>query len=186
MSITKPKPKAGARPAGAAGEAHTEGLLPAPHVLPAEVPALPAAEPPLVRGPRLAQAPRGSRVVEDCGARISAVMGHGRLIGFGTVCGRHNNASDKPGTRCKRQVLLGEGPTPMSHQEAKLRLKRWYVSGHASEDAWPAAAKRTAHIKFGGQGLALLASDAPGWCDMSEAELDDACRTVPPGLAWRA
>ena len=106
-------------------------------------------------------------------------MGHGRLIGFGIVCGRHNNASDKPGTRCKRQVLLGEGPTAMSHQEAKLRLKRWYVSGHASEAAWPAATKRTAHVKFGGQSLALLASDAAGWCDMSEAELDDACRIVP-------
>ena len=178
MSLSKTKPKARARPDGATDEAHTEGLR-APDVLPAEVSAIPVAGPPLVRGPRLAPAPRGSRVVEDCGAQISAVMGHGRLIGFGIVCGRHNNASDKPGTRCKRQVLLGEGPTPMSHQEAKLRLKRWYVVGHVSEAPWPAATKRTAHIKFGGQGLALLASDAPGWCDMSEGELDDACRIVP-------
>ena len=142
LSFKKTKPKARARPDGATDEAHPEGLR-APDVLPAEVPAIPdagpplvrgpaipVAGPPLVRGPRLVQAPRGSRVVEDCGARISAVMGHGRLIGFGIVCGRHNNASDKPGTRCKRQVLLGEGPTAMSHQEAKLRLKRWYVSGH--------------------------------------------------------
>ena len=178
LSLTKTKPKARARPDGATDEAHAEGLR-APDVLPAEVPAIPVAGPPLVRGPRLVQAPRGSRVVEDCGARISAVMGHGRLIGFGIVCGRHNNASDKPGTRCKRQVLLGEGPTAMSHQEAKLRLKRWYVSGHASEATWPAATKRTAHVKFGGLSLALLASDAAGWCDMSEAELDDACRIVP-------
>ena len=174
----KPKPQARARPVGATDEAHAEELR-APDVLPAEVPASPVAGPPLVRAPRIAPAPRGRRVVEDVGAPISEVTLHGRLIGFGITCGRHNNLSDQPGTRCKRQVHFGEGPTPMSHQEVKLRLKRWYVSGHASEGLWPVATKRKAHLKFGGQGLALLASDAPGWRDMSEEELDEACRLVP-------
>ena len=100
---------------------------------------------------------------------------------FGIVCGRHKNAIDKPDTRCKKQVLLGEGSAQMSHSEAKLRLKRWFVVGHMSEDGWPAATKRKEHLKFGGPGLALLASDADGWSDMTEAELDEACRIVPVG-----
>ena len=109
-------------------------------------------------------------------------MGRGRVIGFGIMCGRHKNATDRPDTRCKRQVLLGEGPTPMSHQEAKLRLKRWFVSGHMSEASWPAATKRKEHLKFGGVALALLASDAAGWSSMTDAELDEACCIVPgPG-----
>ena len=48
----------------------------APAEAPAEVPALPAARPPLVRGPRCPQARRGDRVVEICGpATSSEVMG---------------------------------------------------------------------------------------------------------------
>ena len=154
----------------------------APAEASAEVPALPAARPPLVRGPRCPHARRGDRVVEYCGpATISEVVGQGRIIGFGIVCGRHKNAIDKPDTRCKKQVLLGEGSAQMSHSEAKLRLKRWFVVGHMSEDGWPAATKRKEHLKFGGPSLALLASDADGWSDMTEAELDEACRLVPVG-----
>ena len=69
----------------------------------------------------------------------------------------------------------------MSHPEAKLRLKRWFVSGHASEESWPAATKRKEHLKFGGKGSVHLASDSSGWNSMTDAELDEACRCVPGG-----
>ena len=62
----------------------------------------------------------------------------GVLLVFGMWCGRHNNAGDKPDTNCKKQILLSEGATPMSHREAQLRLKRWFVAGHMQDGLWPA------------------------------------------------
>ena len=175
MRSLKGKPKPKARPL-----ARVPGPVPTADA--ADVPAVPVA-PPLVRGPRLPHATPGDRVVDTCGiggfARISEVTQHGRIVGFGMWCGRHCNATDKPGTSCKKQVRLGEGETPMSHREAQLRLKRWFVAGHMQEGLWPEGKKRAEHLNFGGKGLALLASDAPGWSDMTELELNEACSIVP-------
>ena len=170
---------------GGADAADTEGLGvggAAPFPVPAPAPIV---APPLARGPRVAQAKRGARIVEECGAwrglaTISEVTAHGRVIGYGITCSRHRNAADKPGTQCKKQCLLREGPSAISDHEARQRLKRWYVGGHFQEAAWPAEKVRFEHLKFGGQGLHLLASDADGWSAMSDAELNDACRLVPP------
>ena len=59
-------------------------------------------------------------------------------------------------------------------------MKRWFVGGHFQEAAWRAEKARFEHLKFGGKGLHLLASDADGWSAMSDAELNDACRLAPP------
>ena len=65
---------------------------------------------------------------------------------------------------------------PMSHAEAKLRLKRWYVAG--SQETFDPQVARTSHIKFGGRGLHMLASDAPGWCSVSEEDLNEMARRI--------
>ena len=107
-------------------------------------------------------------------------MSGGRVIGYGIVCGRHRNTADKRGSTCKKQCLLhSEGPRAISHDEAKLRLKRWFVLGQFQELAWPAGMKRTTHLKCAGQAMELVASGTPGWSDMTDDELDDACRLVP-------
>ena len=65
-----------------AGQARLERPLVCDHAR-VEVPDAPAAEPPLVRGPRAQQARRGSRIVEYCGlATLSEVMSCGRIIGY--------------------------------------------------------------------------------------------------------
>ena len=152
-----------------------------------EVPDLPAAAPPLARGPRAEPARRGARIVEMCGgfAPISEVMGSARdIIGYGIVCGRHNNVADKLGTQCKKQCLLGKGPSAISQLEARLRLKRWFVAGQFQEESWPIATMRTKHLKvadFEGRQLALYASDtANALSSLSADDLDAACRLVPP------
>ena len=109
-------------------------------------------------------------------------MGGGRIIGYGIVCGRHSNATDKPGTQCKKQCLLGRGPRAISHHEAKLRLKRWFVAAHFQEAGWPVGKAREQHLNCGGQSLGFLATGEAGWSDMSEDELNEACRLVPPAV----
>ena len=106
-------------------------------------------------------------------------MGGGRVIGYGIVCGRHSNAADKPGTQCKKQCLLGMGPRAISHHEAKLRLKRWFVAGQFQEPGWPAGNQRAHHLKCGDQALCLFATGELGWSEMSEDELNEVCRMVP-------
>ena len=64
----------------------------------------------------------------------------------------------------------------MSHAEAMLRLKRWYVAG--AQQAWEPRTARTDHTKFGGRGLRLLDSGAEGWCSISEEELNEMARRV--------
>ena len=95
-------------------------------------------------------------------------------MGFGITCRCHNNWEDRPGTICKKQLPLGN--PPMSHAEAKLRLKRWYIAG-ATEVFDPESA-RTSHIAFGGRGLHMLASIAPGWRDLSEDDLNEIARAI--------
>ena len=146
------------------------------------VPEAPAAEPPLVRGPRAPQARPGDRIVEYCDlGTLSEVMGGGRIIGYGITCGRHRNAADKPNTVCKKQCLLGRGPRAISHHEAKLRLKRWFVAGQFLEPGWPAGKQRAHHPKAGGTSLPLFAAGEPGWSEMSEDELNEAC-CMPPAV----
>ena len=149
--------------------------------VPDSVPDAPAVAPPLARGPRGQQAPPGARFVQHLGlATLSQVVSGGRVIGYGIVCGRHRNTADKRGSTCKKQCLLhSEGPRAISHDEAKLRLKRWFVLGQFQELAWPAGMKRTTHLKCAGQAMELVASGTPGWSDMTDDELDDACRLVP-------
>ena len=155
------------------------------NLAPAPIPAI--AAPPLVRGPRVAQAKRGSRIVEERGvqrglATISEVWASGPVIGYGMICGRHRNAADKPSTQCKKQVHLGDGPTAMSHHEAKQRLKRWFISAQFQEGDWDVARMRSEHLKLGGKHLSDLASDVVGWSDMSDDELNEACQIVPPPI----
>ena len=68
----------------------------------------------------------------------------------------------------------------LAGHEAKLRLKRWFVAGQFQEQCWPDGKKRENHLKSEGQGLGLLATGAAGWSEMSDDELNDACRIVPP------
>jgi hypothetical protein len=115
----------------------------------------------------------GERVIEVHGlAVLSEVYSHDVLEGFGITCRGHKNCGDKPGIFCKKQLTLGK--TPMSHEEAKLRLKRWYVTG-LTETFDPETA-RTSHIKFGGRGLNKLGSTAPGWCTIPEEDLNEMLR----------
>ena len=69
----------------------------------------------------------------------------------------------------------------MSHAEAKLRLKRWYVAG--SQEAFDPQTARTSHIKFGGRGLHMLDSGAEGWCSISEEDLNEIARRLGPSAS---
>ena len=116
----------------------------------------------------------GERVIEEHGlAVLSEVWSHDVLEGFGITCRGHNDCHEKPGTICKKQLSLGK--PPMSHEEAKLRLKRWYVAGlHETFDPQTA---RSSHIKFGGRALHHLRSGAEtGWCTISEEDLNEMAR----------
>ena len=117
----------------------------------------------------------GERVIEEHGlAVLSEVWSHGVLEGFGITCRGHNDRHDKPGTICKKQLSLGK--SPMSHEEAKLRLKRWYVAG--LHETWDPQTARSSHIRFGGRGLHKLRSgaEAEGWCTISEEDLNEMAR----------
>ena len=103
---------------------------------------------------------------------LSEVYSYDVLEGFGITCRGHTDCHDKPGTICKKQLSLGK--SPMSHEEAKLRLKRWYVAG-LTQTFKPDTA-RTSHIKFGGRGLEQLGSTAPGWCTIPEEDLNEMLR----------
>lgn len=116
----------------------------------------------------------GERVIEEHGlAVLSEVWSNGVLEGFGITCRGHHDCHEKPGTICKKQLSLGK--SPMSHEEAKLRLKRWYVAGlHETFDPQTA---RSSHIKFGGRALHQLRSGKEtGWCTISEEDLNEMAR----------
>ena len=66
----------------------------------------------------------------------------------------------------------------MSHEEAKLRLKRWYVAG--VQEFWDSHIARSSHIKFGGRNLRDLDSGAEGLCNISEWGLNDMARRGAP------
>ena len=117
----------------------------------------------------------GERVLEAHGlSTLAAVVKKGVLVAFEIRCRCHNNHNDRPGTICKKHLPLGK--PPMSHAEAQLRLKRWYVAG-ANETFDPRTA-RTSHVNFGGPSLCLLDSGATGWCDISEEDLNEMARRV--------
>ena len=66
--------------------------------------------------------------------------------------------------------MITIGGAGMSHAEARIRLKRWLVAGRT---AWlDPDRERQAHIWLGGQQLRGFASDADGWGDITEDELD--------------
>lgn len=116
---------------------------------------------------------RAARALEAHGlATLAEVRSHGVLVGFGITCRCHNNVDDRPGVICKRELPLGN--PPMSHVEAKLRLKRWYVAG--SQETWDPHTARTSHIKFGGRNLRDLDSRAEGWATITEWDLSDMAR----------
>ena len=67
----------------------------------------------------------------------------------------------------------------MSHAEAKLRLKRWFVG--EVQNTWDPQTARSSHIKFGGRRLHLLDSGAEGWSNVSEEELNEMARRAGLG-----
>ena len=91
------------------------------------------------------------------------------IIGFGITCKRHRNRMDEPGVICKKMCTLGN--SGMSHDEARRRLKRWYVAG-LSDDIWETEDPRTYHLKLGGTQLMRFGDDCPDWAGISEADLD--------------
>ena len=125
---------------------------------------------------------RGERTLEENGlATLAEVYLHGVLTGFRITCRCHSDAEDKPGVICIKHLPLGN--PPMSHAEAKLRLKRWYVGG--SQQTWDPQTARSSHLKFGGRSLHMLASGAEGWSSISEEELNDMARQVGPSVSSR-
>ena len=82
----------------------------------------------------------------------------------------------------RSSACLARGPRPISHHEAKLRLKRWFAAGQFLERGWPAGQQRAHHLKAVGTSLFLFATGEPGWSEMSEDELNEACRMVPPAV----
>ena len=124
------------------------------------------------QGAATARAPPGSRSVERVGFNsIAAVMDTRKncIIGFGITCKRHRNRMDEPGVICKKVCTLGN--SGMSHDEARRRLKRWYVAG-LSDDIWETEDPRTYHLKLGGTQLMRFGDDCPDWAGISEADLD--------------
>ena len=137
------------------------------------------------RGPLAADAIvalRTARELEAHGlATLSEVWQSRVLVGFGITCRCHNNRDDKPGTICKKQILLGN--PPITHTEAKLRLKRWYVAG--AQGTWDPPTARSSHVYFGGRGLRMLDSGAVAWRGISENELNDIGRGIGPSASGR-
>ena len=119
------------------------------------------------------RATAGERVLEAHGlSTLAAVTKKGVLVAFEIRCRGHNNDDDGPTTICKKHLPLGT--PPMSHAEAQLRLKRWYVAG--SQETWDPHTARTSHIKFGGRNLRDLDSRAEAWANISEWGLNDMAR----------
>ena len=50
------------------------------------------------------------------------------------------------------------------------------------ELGWPRGKQRAYHLEAGGRSQGLFATGEPGWSEMSEDELDEACRAVPPAV----
>ena len=125
---------------------------------------------------------RTARELEAHGlATLSEVWQSRVLVGFGITCRCHNNRDDKPGTICKKQILLGN--PPITHTEAKLRLRRWYVAG--AQGTWDPPTARSSHVNFGGRGLRMLDSGAVAWRGISENELNDIARGIGPSASGR-
>ena len=121
--------------------------------------------------PIIEKSARGSRIIEQLGlATLSEIRPNGILIGFGITCKRHTDDADGPGVYCKKHFLLGK--PPISHDEAKLRLKRWFVGGAHAEHGWTVGQSRTEHLRYGGRRLAQLASDTEEWSSIGEDELN--------------
>ena len=58
-------------------------------------------------------------------------------------------------------------------------MKRWFVAGQFQEEGWPACKQRAHHLNCGDKTLKAFATGEPGWSEMSEDELNEACRMVP-------
>ena len=100
--------------------------------------------------------------------KIKRVLKCGAVHALSLECNRHNNASDNVSDQCARDLTLIPG---LSEEEAKRRLKRWFVAGLADAD-WDRDRERTQHGKLGGKSLRLFSDDHPEWGDITEPDLD--------------
>ena len=114
----------------------------------------------------------GERVLECWAGKFpfAEVAPGGVLVGYGVHCCRHVNADGTvANTPCKKMVTIRK--SGISQTEARLRLKRWLVSGSTAR--LDPEQERQSHISLGGMHLSKFDSTTSGWGDIPEEELDN-------------
>lgn len=94
---------------------------------------------------------------------LSKIHRRGVQVGWGAVCGRHNDAGDRPGSQCKKQLAY----CGSSDEEAIKLLKIWLMKGLEIDVDTELA--RSDHLRCIPRSLTNL----------SEAELEALLLTVP-------
>jgi hypothetical protein len=110
------------------------------------------------------RAPRESRSIRwgVLGWTIAPIFrrsdgGLSHQIGWGAVCGCHNDPTDAIRTQCKKQLVFGDSMHP---DEAKVRIKQWLLEGLLLGSDLPEGEEllkpRTEHLKVNPRTLRLL------------------------------
>ena len=114
------------------GRAFVEPCPQPEHAQPAEVvPLLPPAH-------REARRRAGARNVNkvDFGIwSVSVVRVDGVESSWGANCGKHRNCWESSTSRCKRSMVFGASSRP--EEEARRRMKKWLLAGHAIDTTEP-------------------------------------------------
>lgn len=98
--------------------------------------------PPCTRGRRSSAAAPGERVDKWGPFKLSRVMRDGVQIGWGIVCGRHSNATNR--RACKKQLPFGF-PHPFTEREVLTLLKQWVLKGYEIDPSEPQGQHQHVH-----------------------------------------
>ncbi len=123
--------------------------------------------PPPPRAPGRSRAAKDTRIVEHFGGHaISEVTRGSMRIGWGIICGRHNDAGDAEDEICKKQITYGGGERTkkLTDDECKSALRAWVIEGYSIPDYL--LQSRRDHVHKTNARTLLVQS------------VDDACRTI--------
>lgn len=102
--------------------------------------------------------------------QVAPIVSHGKTIGYGATCKRHQNPGDTRSTVCRTHLDLGKRE-PLSIDEARLRVKFWCIRGvQLHDDILKSSHPRTTHKEMLPRHLDLT---------MSEAEMDAFVAALP-------
>ena len=109
------------------------------------------AERPAEREPRAARGETWS--VNGIDFQIAPIYRKGEHIGFGALCGQHQNLGDAPHADCKKQLVFGVGDGRLLPQVCRLRVMQWCLMGFEIDPGLDDARKR--HVAIDARRLHL-------------------------------